>query len=85
MDKKVKKLFDKECYFCHEKDYSLLDVHRICEGKDGGKYTEFNTITCCCACHRKIHSGQIKTIRKYYSSSGKYVLHYEKDGEIFFN
>jgi hypothetical protein len=81
MDKKVKKKIDKKCYFCPESDYSLLDVHRIIEGKNRGKYTNYNTLTCCCKCHRKIHSGRIQIVGKHYSTSGRYVLHYIEDNE----
>lgn len=80
--KQIKKLYDKKCYFCPECDYNLLDVHRIIEGKDGGKYHEANTITVCCKCHRKIHSGKIKIFRKYTTSLGKIVLHFiDENGE----
>ena len=74
--KQIKKLSDKKCYFCSQSDYSLLDVHRILEGKDGGTYHPMNTITVCCLCHRKIHAGKIKVFRKYTTSLGKLVLHY---------
>lgn len=81
INKKAKKKLDGKCLFCGEDDYDLLDVHRIVEGKDGGKYTEFNTVTTCCICHRKIHSGKIKVFRKYFSTSG-WVLHYiDENGE----
>ena len=79
--KQIKKLFDKRCYLCGEEDYSLLDVHRILEGKDGGEYHEMNTITVCCKCHRKIHAGRIRVFRKYTTTLGKVVLHYvDEDG-----
>jgi hypothetical protein len=65
-----------KCYFCSESDYDLLDVHRICEGAEGGKYTRNNSIVTCCRCHRLIHAGKIKVDRKYLSTSGKWVLHY---------
>ena len=85
IDKKAKKRRDGACYFCGEKDYDLLDVHRIVEGQDGGKYTEFNTVTACCKCHRKIHSGKIEVFRKYFSTSGHHILHYiDEDGEEIF-
>lgn len=74
--KQIKKLVDGSCYFCKESDYDLLDVHRIIEGKDGGVYCEMNTITVCCKCHRKIHSGKIVVHRKYTTTLGKVVLHY---------
>ena len=81
MDKKVKKKIDKKCYFCPESDYNLLDVHRIVEGKNNGKYTDYNTVTTCCTCHRKIHSGRIQIVGKHYSTAGRYVLHYIEDNE----
>lgn len=81
MDKQLKKRTDGKCLFCDEDDYDLLDVHRIVPGEQGGKYNEHNTITVCSLCHRKIHAGRIVTHRKYYSTSGKYVLHCEIDGQ----
>lgn len=75
INKKIKKLVDKKCKFCSESDYCTLDVHRIIPGSEGGVYTEFNTVTTCVNCHRKIHDGKIKIDRKYYSTSG-WVLHY---------
>lgn len=76
INKQVKKRYDKKCHFCGEDDYCVLDVHRIVEGKDGGKYTDFNTVTACSVCHRKIHAGKIQVFRKYLSTGGGYVLHY---------
>jgi len=75
INKKHKKMMYKKCKFCNVADYCLLDVHRIIEGKDGGKYTESNTVVCCVSCHRKIHAGQIKIDRKYSSTTGT-ILHY---------
>jgi len=82
VDKKIKKHTDGECYFCGENDYDLLDVHRIIPGEEGGKYTEYNTLTACANCHRKIHSGKIQILGKYPTYTGKDVLHYiTEDGE----
>lgn len=82
-DKLINKVATKKhagkCYFCEEDDYNLLDVHRIVEGKNDGKYTDFNVLVVCSNCHRKIHSNQIKIDRKYYSTSGKWILHYWQD------
>lgn len=75
INKKNKKTIDKKCKFCSGSEYCSLDVHRIVEGKNGGKYTEFNTVVCCVLCHRKIHSGKIKIDRKYQSTNG-WILHY---------
>jgi hypothetical protein len=83
VNKKEKKLSDKQCYFCECNDYKLLDLHRIVEGQHGGEYTENNTISVCAMCHRKIHVGIIKIDRKYFSSDGKYVLHYWIEDQEF--
>lgn len=80
INKKNKKRFDKKCTFCECEDYDVLDVHRINEGAEGGKYTNHNSLTVCSNCHRKIHSGKIKTFRKYLSTGGE-VLHCSIDGE----
>lgn len=80
IDKKLKKLADKKCYFCPEENYVVLDVHRIHPGEDGGRYTNLNTITVCCKCHRLINAGEIVTERKYLSSNGKWVLKYFEGG-----
>ncbi len=82
MDKKVKKLIDKQCYFCGENDYALLDLHRILEGSKGGKYNSFNTLTTCSNCHRKVHAGRIKILGKHYCTNGRYVLNFiDENGE----
>lgn len=79
MDKKVKKLIDKKCYFCGIDDYALLDVHRL---EPGSKYTNYGTVTTCSLCHRKIHAGRIKIIGKFYSTAGRYVLNFiDENGE----
>ena len=76
IDKKAKKQLERKCYFCDVDDYACLNVHRILPGEEGGIYSEFNSICTCSNHHALIHSGQIKIDRKYYSSSGKWVLHY---------
>lgn len=81
IDKVAKKHMDKKCYFCPCDTYDLLDVHRIVEGSQGGRYTEFNTVTACSLCHRKIHAGLIKIDRKYLSTNGRWILHYWLDAE----
>lgn len=78
INKKIKKLFDRECKFCGEKDYCTLDVHRIIEGT---LYTDHNTVTTCANCHRKIHDGKILIDKKYFSTMG-WILHYfDEDGK----
>jgi hypothetical protein len=83
VNKVAKKKMDGKCYFCPVNDYSWLHLHRILPGEDGGIYTDFNTITVCANCHERIHDGQIKIDRKYFSTSGKWVLHYFENGEEF--
>lgn len=75
------KLVEKKCYFCGEEDYALLDAHRIIPGEDGGKYHDLNIAVTCANCHRKIHGGRIVVDRRYYSTAGKWILHYWDDGE----
>lgn len=74
--KQIKKLIDKECYFCGCNEYVLLDSHRILPGSEGGKYTDFNSVTLCCACHRKLHAGLIKIVGRYMCSLGRSVIIY---------
>lgn len=76
INKEAAKRFAGKCYFCPCNIYELLDVHRIVEGAAGGKYTDFNTVVVCAACHRKIHAGLIRIDRKYYSTNARWVLHY---------
>jgi len=70
----------KKCFFCEEMDLDLLDVHRIVPGAEGGKYTHYNSLVCCCKCHRKIHSGKIEVVGKFMSTAGR-VLIYRENGE----
>jgi len=77
----IKKL-DRKCQICKEDDYNLLDAHRIKPGAEGGIYSDNNTTTLCCKCHRKVHSGQIVIEGKYQSTKGM-VLHYFINGEEF--
>jgi len=81
INKVAKKKLEKTCYFCGIDDYAVLDTHRIVPGEENGIYTEFNTIVACANCHRKIHDGQIVIDRKYFSTSGKWILHFWQDGE----
>lgn len=74
--KQIRKKIDKNCFFCGCQDYDLLDAHRIIYGSDGGKYKDFNILTVCSNCHRKIHSNKIKILGKHFSTSGKYIINY---------
>ena len=76
IDKVVKKKFAGGCYFCGNDDYAQLNVHRINFKEEVNEYTEFNTVVVCANCHCKIHDEQIIIDRKYYSTSGKWMLHY---------
>ena len=81
IDKKIYKLASGACKICGETDPAVLDVHRIIEGANGGRYTKENSVCLCCKCHRKVHDGQIVIDRYYLSSNGKYVLHLFDNGE----
>ena len=81
INKQHKKLSQGKCQFCDETDYAVLDVHRIVEGQDGGRYTDFNTVVACACCHRRIHDGQIVIDRKYSTTGGFQLLHYWENGE----
>jgi hypothetical protein len=73
-----------ECLFCGEKDYSVLDPHRIFEGRNGGTYVEENVVVCCATCHRKIHAGKIKVLGKHrsYGTWKMWLVHWvDEDGE----
>lgn len=83
INKIAKKHIDGKCAICNEENYNLHDVHRIVAGKDGGKYTDFNTICCCSNCHRRIHAGEIIIDRKYTSTLGKTAIHYWRDNQEF--
>lgn len=76
----IKKRVFGRCFFCGETNYEVLDVHRIFPGSEGGRYTEFNSLTTCCKCHRLIHSGEIVVDRKYKTSRGVSIVHYTRNG-----
>ena len=77
------KRISKKCRICGEDDYTLLDVHRIVPGKDGGKYTNWNSVTLCCKCHRLVHGGNIKIKGWHNSTAGKILLIGRDDEEEF--
>lgn len=79
MNKKLKKKIQGKCYFCNEDDYSLLDVHRILPGAEGGEYNDHNSLVVCSNCHRKCHSGRIIIHGRHYCSNGHWLLHYTED------
>jgi hypothetical protein len=76
------KKFAGKCAFCDEKTYSCLDAHRIFEGYKGGEYDSINVVVCCSNCHRKIHAGDLKLIKKHISyGESLYVLEYVENNE----
>lgn len=77
----IKKAYEKQCYFCHEENYDLLDAHRIIPGDQGGKYNDHNILVLCANCHRKTHSGSLKILGKYFSTTGRWVIKYVENGE----
>ena len=58
--KKQFKRYSKQCQICGEKEYKLLDVHRIIEG---GDYSYDNCVCLCTSCHRKNHTKIISIIK----------------------
>lgn len=78
VSKKLRKLSEGECRICGEDTYELLDVHRIKEGSDGGKYSYDNVVCICTSCHRKHHSGLIKVFGWVNSTAGR-LLHMENE------
>lgn len=84
INKKAKKHMAGKCKFCDCNTYEFLDVHRIVEGQDGGKYTDQNTVVVCRKCHQKIHEGKIEIKGQYHSTSGNLVLHFFIDGKEYY-
>lgn len=82
--KKIFKLAEGQCRICGLQDYATLDVHRIIEGKNGGKYSEDNSVCVCAVCHRKIHAGTIVVDRYYLGSDGRKLLRIYIDGHELF-
>lgn len=83
INKITNKLMAGKCYFCSVDDYACLNNHRIIPGENGGIYSEHNTLVLCANCHSRIHSDspQIIIDRKYYCTSGKWILHFWENGE----
>jgi len=83
-NKKIYKISRPECCICQEDNLSVLDVHRIHEGKNGGSYDSRNCVVCCSNCHRKIHAGEIKIVRKHPTLSHRYYIEVVASGETKF-
>jgi hypothetical protein len=80
-DKNFRKKLDKKCIFCGESDPSVLDVHRITEGCNGGQYNFSNTVIVCSNCHRKIHHKKNIIIHGWVTSTSGRLLHCTIDGQ----
>ncbi len=80
IDKKAKKRMEKKCHFCPTDDYASLACHRIHPGEKGGKYYDKNVVVTCANCHTRIHDGQIIIDRWYFTSAGKWILHFWENG-----
>jgi 5-methylcytosine-specific restriction endonuclease McrA len=74
--KKDYKKVSGSCRICGEEQYELLDVHRI---QAGGQYSYANSVSLCCKCHRKVHSGSI-IVDKWYMSTAGYLLRILENG-----
>ena len=83
-NKKIFKRQSGKCQICKEPEYSVLDVHRIIAGADGGKYETTNCVCLCSKCHRKEQAGLIQVIGWKHSTAGR-LLHYidEEGNEQF--
>jgi 5-methylcytosine-specific restriction endonuclease McrA len=83
-NKKAFKKRSKQCRICGEKEYSLLDAHRIVPGEEGGKYEESNCVCLCVSCHRKVHSDLIKILGWKHSTCGRllHIINEDKQEEF---
>lgn len=82
ISKKMQKRMAGCCRICKEKDYNLLDVHRICEG---GVYSCSNTVSLCCRCHRLQQAGKIKIDGWFHSTAGRMLRWRDEQGEERFS
>jgi len=74
ISKKIFKLRAKKCKICGEKDYDLLNCHRIIPGEKGGKYENTNCVCLCVKCHTLVHRNKITVIGWRNSTKGE-LLH----------
>ena len=83
-----KKIFKREagsCAICKDSEYTVLDTHRIVEGKNGGKYTFTNCVCLCTKCHRKEQAGLIEVLGWVNSTSGRLLHYIDEDGNEQFS
>ena len=81
ISKKHRKKSAKKCRICGEEEYATLDVHRIKEGSEGGKYTYGNTVVLCAKCHRLQQADKIKVIGWKKSTTGRLLHIIDKNGK----
>jgi len=79
--KKLVKNSAHTCMFCEQSDRTVLDIHRIIPGCEGGEYTVGNVVCVCSNCHRKIHHGNSIKIDAWVFSTAGSMLHCWVDGE----
>jgi 5-methylcytosine-specific restriction endonuclease McrA len=85
VSKKYQKQVAGCCRICKEPDYNLLDVHRIVEGSDGGKYSYDNVVVLCALCHRRQQAKSIRIVGWKHSTVGR-ILHWiDENGEDQFS
>lgn len=84
VNKKTFKRRAGQCHICGEKEFAVLDTHRIIPGSEGGKYEFTNCVCLCSLCHRKEQAGLITVIGWVHSTAGR-LLHYidEEGNEQF--
>ena len=78
ISKKTFKRRSGKCQICGEKDYTVLDTHRIIEQ---GSYSNDNCVSLCVKCHRKVSAGKIKTLKWVNSTIGKLLHYIDENGE----
>jgi len=82
INKQIFKKIHNKCAICNLSIASTLDVHRyITEGKDGGEYTESNSLVLCVLHHRMVHSGEIVIKGVYNSTGGKVITYNDENGQ----
>lgn len=85
VSKKIRKLAAGECRICSEDKKSVLEVHRIKHGSEGGKYTVNNTVCLCSNCHALHHAGDIEIKGWYNSTSGRLLRWIDEEGKEQFS
>ncbi len=69
------------CAICGESRYATLNVHRWkTEGKDGGEYTEGNSVVLCNNHHNLVHAKEILILGTFESTNGKVIIFIDENG-----